>query len=99
MCYNVLMIVSFDDRDTEKLFVTGKSRRFPSTIIKTALRKLDYLNRAKTLQDLEAPPGNHLEALKGALKGRYSIRINDQFRIIFKFASGETSEVKVTDYH
>ena len=93
------MIVSFGDKDTEKLFITGKSRRLPSTITKVALRKLDYLNRAKTLQDLEAPPGNRLEALKGALKGKYSIRINDRFRVIFGFSSGEASEVKVTDYH
>ncbi len=93
------MIVSFGDKDTEKLFIFGKSRRVPSTIIKVALRKLDYLNRAKTLQDLEAPPGNRLEALKGALKGKYSIRINDQYRIVFRFSSGEASEVEVTDYH
>jgi proteic killer suppression protein len=93
------MIVSFGDKDTEKLFITGKSRRLPSTITKIALRKLDYLNRAKTLQDLEVPPGNRLEALKGALKGKYSIRINDQFRVVFGFSSGEASEVKVTDYH
>ena len=96
MCF---MIVSFGDKDTEKLFVTGKSRGLPSTIIKAALRKLDYLNKAKTLQDLEAPPGNRLEALKGALKGKHSIRINDQFRIVFRFSSGEASEVEVTDYH
>ena len=81
------------------MFVTGKSRRLPSTIIKAALRKLDYLNRAKTLQDLQAPPGNRLEAMKGTMKGKYSIRINEQFRIVFKFDSGEASEVEVTDYH
>jgi proteic killer suppression protein len=63
------------------------------------LRKLDYLNKAKTLQDLQAPPGNHLEALKGDLKGKHSIRINDQFRIIFRFSDGDASEVEVTDYH
>ncbi len=89
----------FGDKDTEKLFITGKSKRIPSTIINVALRKLDYLNRAKTLQDLEAPPGNRLEALKGSLKGKHSIRINDQFRIVFKFSSGEASEVEVIDYH
>ncbi len=93
------MIVSFGDKDTGKLFVTGKSKKVPSTIIKAALRKLDYLNRAKTLRDLEAPPGNRLEALKGAMKGKLSIRINDQFRIVFKFEGGEAAEVVVTDYH
>jgi proteic killer suppression protein len=93
------MIVSFGDKDTEKLFITGKSKRIPSTITNVALRKLDYLNRAMILQDLEAPPGNRLEALKGSLKGKHSIRINDQFRIVFKFSSGEASEVEVIDYH
>jgi proteic killer suppression protein len=96
MCF---MIVSFADKGTEKLFITGRSKSLPSTIVKAALRKLDYLNRAKTLQDLEAPPGNRLEALKGALRGKHSIRINDQFRIVFRFRSGEASEVEVTDYH
>jgi proteic killer suppression protein len=93
------MIVSFGNKDTEKLFVTGKSKKLPSTIIKAALRKLDYLNRATSLQDLEAPPGNRLEALKRDLKGKFSIRINDQFRIVFRFSDNEASEVEVTDYH
>lgn len=99
MCYNVAMITGFADKDTEKLYITGKRRRFPATIINVALRKLDYLHRAKTLQDLDAPPGNRLEALKGDLKGKHSIRINDQCRIIFRFSGGEASDVEVTDYH
>ena len=93
------MINSFADKDTETLYITGKSKRFPTTIIKTALRKLDYLNRAKTLSDLKAPPGNRLEALKGDLKGKHSIRINDQFRIVFRFSDGEASGAEVKDYH
>ena len=93
------MIIDFADKETENLFITGKSKRFSSAVVKTALRKLDYLNRAKTLNDLLAPPGNHLEALKGDLKGKYSVRINDQFRVVFKFQNGDASEVKVTDYH
>lgn len=93
------MIRSFANKDTETLYVTGKSKRYPSTIIKTVLRKLDYLNKAKTLRDLEAPPGNHLEALKGNLKGKHSIRVNDQFRIVFQFSDSEASEVEVVDYH
>jgi len=93
------MIVSFADKDTEKLFTTGKSKLIPSTIITTALRKLDYLNKAKTLRDLEAPPGNRLEALKDELKGKHSIRINDQFRIVFRFSEAEASEVEIVDYH
>jgi proteic killer suppression protein len=93
------MIISFGDKETEKLFITGISKKFPSTFINTAIRKLDYLNRAKTLQDLEAPPGNRLEALKGDLRGKHSIRINDQYRIVFKFQNDDASEVEATDYH
>ena len=93
------MIIGFGDKETEKSFITGKSKKFPSTLINTAIRKLDYLNRAKTLQDLEAPPGNRLEALKGDLRGKHSIRVNDQYRIVFKFQNGDASEVEVTDYH
>jgi len=93
------MIVSFGDKETEKLFIKGRSKKIPSTLINTAIRKLDYLNRAKILQDLEAPPANRLEALRGDLKGKHSIRINDQYRIVFKFQKGEASEVEITDYH
>ena len=96
MCY---MILSFRDKETESLFISGKSKRIQTTLIRTALRKLDYLNKAKTLKDLEAPPGNRLESLKGDLQGKYSIRINDQFRIVFKFHHGEASDAEVTDYH
>jgi proteic killer suppression protein len=94
-----LVIVSFADRETERLYVSGKSKRFPATVISVALRKLDYLNRAKSLHDLLAPPGNRLEALKNDLKGKHSIRINDQYRIVFKFHNGDAYEVEVTDYH
>jgi proteic killer suppression protein len=93
------VILNFADKKTEKLFITGKSKRIPSTLIKITLRKLDYLNRARTLQDLESPPGNRLEALRGSFKGKHSIRINDQYRIVFKFQNGDASEVEVTDYH
>lgn len=93
------MIISFADKETERLFIVGESRKLPSTIINVALRKLDYLNRAKTLQDLKSPPGNRLEALKGDLKGKCSIRINDQYRIVFKFSNGNAYEVEISDYH
>jgi proteic killer suppression protein len=93
------VIISFKDRETEKLFITGKSKKIPSTLIKASIRKLDYLNRAKTLQDLESPPGNRLEALKGVLKGKHSIRLNDQYRIVFEFHNGDAVDVHVTDYH
>jgi len=93
------VIIHFSNKETERLFITGKSRKIPSTLIKIIIRKLDYLNRAKTLQDLGAQPGNHLEALKGSLKGKYSIRINDQYRVVFKFHDGDALEVNVIDYH
>ncbi len=93
------MITGFADKETERFYVTGKSKRLPATVIKAALRKLDYLNRAKLLRDLQAPPGNHLEALKGDQKGKYSIRINDQYRIVFAFRDGDASDVERTDYH
>jgi toxin HigB-1 len=93
------MIVSFADKESERLFITGKSKRFPASIWKTSLRKLDYLNRAKVLHDLQAPPGNNLEALKGNLKRKYSIRIDGQFRIVFRFSAGDASDVEVADYH
>lgn len=93
------MIIGFADKETENLFISGKSRKLPSAVVKTAPRKLDYLNRARTLSDLLAPPGNRLEALKGDLKGSFRIRINDQFRIVFRFKNGDASEVRVADYH
>jgi proteic killer suppression protein len=93
------MIVSFADKETERLYITGSCRKLPAAIISAALRKLDYLNRAKTAQDLLAPPGNRLEALKGDLKGKYSIRVNDQFRIVFRFEHGDAYDVEIRDYH
>ena len=94
-----IVIISFADKETERLYVAGKSRHFSASLIKVALRKLDYLNRAKVLQDLKAPPGNHLEALKGTRIGKHSIRINDQYRIVFAFRNGDAAEVEITDYH
>ena len=93
------MIISFADKETERVYITGKSKRFPASLFKAAVRKLDYLNRAKVLQDLQAPPGNHREALKGGDKGKYSIRINDQYRIVFTFHAGDGADVEITDYH
>ena len=93
------MIISFADKETERVYITGKSKRFPAPLFKAAVRKLDYLNRAKVLQDLQAPPGNHREALKGGDKGKYSIRINDQYRIVFTFHAGDAADVEITEYH
>ena len=93
------MIKSFLDMETERFYVAGKSRKIPATIHKAALRKLDYLNGAVVLDDLKVPPANRLERLKGDLQSFYSIRINKQYRIIFKFDNGDAYDVKIIDYH
>lgn len=92
------MIQSFADVETERLFHEEKSRRF-AAITRAALRKLIQMNRAKDLRDLAVPPGNRLEALKGNLAGFHSIRINDQWRIIFRWTSQGPAEVAIVDYH
>ena len=96
------MIVSFGDKATEHLYhgISSKeSRKHPRNIVKVALRKLDMLNGSQDLNDLRSPPGNQLEALKGDLKGFHSIRINDQWRVVFKWDAGQVKEVIITDYH
>ncbi|MEA3418766.1 MAG: type II toxin-antitoxin system RelE/ParE family toxin [Campylobacterota bacterium] len=93
------MIKEFADREIERFYETGKSKKIPSTILKVALRKLDYLNAAHILEDLRVPPGNMLEALKGNLKGKYSIRINNQYHIVFLFENGNVYDVEIIDYH
>jgi proteic killer suppression protein len=92
------MIRSFRDKDTEKLWTTDANRRF-STIGRPAMRKLYLLHVAKTVGDLRVPPANRLEALKGKLAGRYSIRINDQWRLVFKWEGDGADDVEITDYH
>lgn len=93
------MIKTFIDKDTEKLYRTGKSKKLPPEIWKRAVIKLDMLRRAKNLEDLRIPPSNRLEALKGDLEGFYSIRINDQYRVIFRFENGDAYDVAIVDYH
>ena len=93
------MIKSFADSETEGLYVTGRSRRLPQPVCNIGLRKLDYLNAAVSVNDLRVPPGNRLEQLHGRLKGTYSIRINDQFRLVFRFKDGDAFDVTITDYH
>jgi toxin HigB-1 len=93
------MIASFADRDTEALFRRERPKRIDSRIHSVALRKLRYLDAAATLDDLRVPPGNRLEALKGSLSGRYSIRVNDQWRIVFRWQDGRAHDVTVQDYH
>lgn len=95
------MIASFADRATEALFhgESGKAiRGIPSDVRKVAVRKLDMVNAAHELQDLRIPPGNRLEALKGDLRGKHSIRVNDQWRIVFRWKDGDAHEVEIDDY-
>lgn len=95
------MILSFGDKTTRDLFngVGSKSTRGFQAILKGVRRKLDMLNTATRLADLMSPPNNRLEALKGDLKGLHSIRVNDQYRIIFKWQDGNAHEVRIVDYH
>jgi len=92
------MIRSFSDADTEELFRTERNRHF-SAIARVALRKLIQLNQARTLHDMAVPPGNRLEALKGEWAGFHSIRVNDQWRLVFRWADGGADAVAIVDYH
>ncbi len=93
------MIVGFGDKWTERLYDGERIKGFPPELLAVAWRKLDILNNAKTLDDLRMPPGNRLEALKGELRGLYSIRVNDQWRIIFLWKEGNVDAVRMVDYH
>jgi toxin HigB-1 len=93
------VIESFADPETEKIFNGSVSRQLPFVIQKTARRKLIYLDNAEDLRDLLAPPGNRLEALHGNREGLNRIRINDQYRICFKWLKGNARDVEITDYH
>ena len=93
------MILSFADAETALIWSGRQSRKLPPDIQSSALRKLRLMNAARMLEDLRIPPGNRLEALKGSLKGRHSIRINDQWRIVFVWTDGGPRDVEITDYH
>ena len=95
------MIRNFKDKETEKIFNGEVSKKLPITIQKVALRKLIMINAANSLYDLKAPPSNHLEALIGNMIGKWSIRINDQWRIIFIPQNGGKyyDDVEIVDYH
>jgi proteic killer suppression protein len=92
------MIVGFRCADTQALFETGKQKRF-SNVAKAATRKLAQLNAAETLEFLRSPPGNRLEALAGDRKGQYSMRVNDQFRLCFRWTAEGPADVEIVDYH
>lgn len=93
------MIKAFKCKETEKIFWREYSRKLPPNIQKGAFRKLRMIDRSKTLSDLKVPPGNKLEMLSGKRKGQYSIRINDQWRVCFKWIDNNALEVEITDYH
>ncbi len=92
------MIRSFADKESQKLFETERSRRF-NMFARIAVRKLTQLDTVKTLDNLKVPPGNRLEAFKGERQGQYSIRINDQFRICFRWETDGVYDVQIVDYH
>lgn len=93
------MIQTFADRETQQLFVTGKSKRLPPDLARRALRRLEYVDLASDLSDLRVPPSNRLHALKGDRAGQFSISINDQWRICFRFMDGDAYDVEITDYY
>ena len=93
------MIRSFNDEEVELIWQGVASRRLPSDIQQVARRKLRMLNAAAVLDDLRVPPANRLEALKGSRKGQFSIRINDQWRICFRWSDGDVHDVEIVDYH
>lgn len=96
------MIIDFRSQATEDIYngVSSKeARKIPQNLWPIAQRKMDILNAAVILNDLRIPPGNHLEFLKGNLKGKLSIRMNDQYRLVFSFEDGNAHEVEILDYH
>ena len=90
---------NFRDRETERLWKEEYSRRIPASLHRAALKKLQMLNAAGSLEDLKVPPGNHLEALKGIGRGLHSIRINDQYRVCFEWRNDGAYQVEIVDYH
>lgn len=93
------MIKTFADRQTQRLYATGKSKRFPPDIGRRAVRKLEYVDLATCLDDLKVPPGNRLHPLGRDRKGQHSIAVNDQWRICFRLVDGDAYDVEITDYH
>ncbi len=93
------MIKSFKNKEAEKIFNRTKSLKLPADIQKIALRKLVMVHAAVSINDLRIPPSNHLEQLKGDKKGTHSIRINNQWRICFKWIQNDAYDVEIIDYH
>ena len=93
------MIKTFADRYTQEFFITGKSKRFPADLAGRVKRKLEYIDLALTIDDLKVPPSNRLHELRGNRKGFFSIAVNDQWRICFRFVAGDAYDVQIVDYH
>lgn len=93
------MIKTFADKQTQELYATSASRRFPPDIARRAVRKLEYIDLATRLDDLKVPPGNRLHELERERKGQHSISVNDQWRIFFRFIDGGAYDAEITDYH
>ena len=93
------MLTSFADRETERLFQRQPVRRFPAELHRVMLRKLVQLDAVTALDELRVPPGNRLEKLKGDRAGQYSIRVNDQWRVCFRWKDGAPQDVAIVDYH
>jgi proteic killer suppression protein len=93
------MIKTFADQETQQVFVRGKSKRLPPDLIRRAIRRLEFIHWATNLNDLRVPPSNRLHALKGDREGQYSLSINAQWRICFRFIDGDAYDVEIADYH
>jgi len=93
------VICSFADAETERFYATGKSRRLPPAIRVRAAMRLTQLNAVSRVEDLRLPPSNRLEALKHDRAGQWSIRVNDQWRVCFRFEHGDAFDVEIVDYH
>lgn len=93
------MIKSFGDKETEKIYYQQFSRKLPQAVQRIALRKMIMMDAARCLDDLRVPPANHLELLQGDYRGFYSIRINDQYRLVFNYENGDIYKVTIVDYH
>jgi proteic killer suppression protein len=97
--YNINVIKTFADKETHRLFVSGKSKQLPPDLIRRAIRRLEYVHLAKTPSDLTVPPSNRLHPLRGDRAGQFSISINEQRRICFRFVDGDAYDVEIDDYH
>jgi len=93
------VIKSFADKLTRELFLTGKTRKVHPDVAKKAVRRMGYLENATCLNDLKVPPSNRLHALSGERQGQYSISVNDQWRVCFRFENGDAYDIEFTDYH